>query len=58
MRTPAIIRRHRQELFASDRLLHASGSMRRRPVWLAMAAHRECDQIIMGVCRAFRDGLD
>lgn len=51
MSMPDIIRRHRQEQFAADRLMHPSASMRRRAVWLAMAAHRECDRIVMGECR-------
>lgn len=51
----AIIRRHRQEQFAADRLMHPSASMRRRAVWLAMAAHRDSDRIAMAMCRTFEE---
>lgn len=50
-----IIRRYRQEQFAEDRLAHPSASMRRRAVWLAMAAHRECDRIVAATCRTFKE---
>lgn len=51
----AITRRIRQEQFAADRLTHPSAWMRRRAVWLVMAAHRDSDRIAMATCEPFEE---